>query len=63
MMERLAEEIVDAVLEEIERSPEMDRAGLRRDRMVGKVAELIETRARGSGRASGADRRTEPGCE
>lgn len=42
-MEKLAEQIVDAVLEEIERSPEMDRTGLRRDRMVGRVAELIET--------------------
>ncbi len=45
-MEKLAEEIVDAVLEEIERSPEMDRTGLRRDRMVGKVKGLIETSPR-----------------
>lgn len=45
-MEKLAEEIVDAVLEEFERSPEMDRTGLRRDRMVGRVAELIETSPR-----------------
>jgi hypothetical protein len=45
-MEKLAEEIVDAVLEEIARSPEMDRCGLRRDRMVGKVKGLIETSPR-----------------
>lgn len=45
-MEKLAEEIVDAVLEEIERSPEMDRTGLRRDRMVGRVKGLIDTSPR-----------------
>ena len=45
-MKKLAEEIVDAVLEEIERSPEMDRTGLRRERMVGRVKGLVETSPR-----------------